>query len=117
MTPIRIPAFAVLASAILALAVALPARAGMIEIAPGATGQIDVADRGSYTTMTISNSGTMAGRLELGPPASQVVDVPAGGKVELYGAYGQAGSYLAVKNTGSVPLRILTRYQERVRLP
>lgn len=117
MTSIRIPAFSILAFAILALAVAFPARAGMIEIAPGATGQIDVADRGSYTTITISNSGAAAGRLELGTPPGEVVEVPAGGKVELYGAYGQAGSYVALKNTGSVPLRVLTRYQERVRLP
>lgn len=118
---IRIPAFAVFAFAVLALGLALtvaqPARAGMIEIAPGATGQIDVADRGSYTTITISNSGTTAGRLELGMPPGQIVEVPAGGKVELYGAYGQSGSYVAVKNSGSVPLRVLTRYQERIRLP
>lgn len=119
MSSIRIPAFAVFAFAILTLTLALaqPARAGMIEVAPGASGQIDVADRGSYTTITISNSGTAAGRLELGTSPAQIVEVPAGGKVELYGAYGQSGSYVAVKNSGSVPLRVLTRYQERPRLP
>lgn len=119
MITIRIPAFVAFAFAILVLglAVAPPARAGMVEITPGASVQIDVADRGSYTTITISNAGAAAGRLELGTPPGQIVEVPAGGKVELYGAYGQGGSYVVVKNSGGVPLRVLTRYQERTRLP
>lgn len=105
---------------VLGLAAAPPAQAGMIQVEPGASSQIDVGDRSNYTTITVSNAGSVAGRLEFGAPVNQTVEVPAGGKVELYGAYGRGplgNSSVAVKNSGSVPLRVLSRYQETIRLP
>ncbi|WP_374301390.1 hypothetical protein [Ferrovibrio sp.] len=104
----------------LGLAAISPAQAGMVQVEPGAASQIDVGDRSNYTTITISNAGAVAGRLELGAPVNQTIEVPAGGKVELYGAYGRgpvSGSYVSLKNSGNVPLHVLSRYQETVRLP
>lgn len=122
MTTMRKPVSGLAAALMLAagLMAALPAQAGMIQVEPGATGQIDVGDRSNYTTIIISNAGNAAGRLELGAPVDQVIEVPAGGRVELYGTYGHsaAGSnYVAVKNSGSVALRLLSRYQETFRRP
>jgi hypothetical protein len=105
---------------VLGLLFAPAVRAGMIEVAPGATRQIDVGDRYNYTTITITNAGAAAGRLEFGTPVDQAVDVPDSGSIELYGRYGRSptgGNYVTVKNSGSVPLRILSRYQETVRSP
>ena len=112
-------AFSVLLLA-LGLAATPPAQAGMIQVEAGASGQIDVGDRNNYTTITITNTGSVAGRLEFGAPVNQVIDVPAGGKAELYGPYGRSSSgpgYVTVRNSGGVPLRVLSRYQESPRLP
>jgi hypothetical protein len=106
------------AIAFAALLVAAPAQAGSHEVPPGATARIDVADRNSYTTVTVINGGTAAGSLQL-PAGGSTVTVPANGRVELYDRYGSGGggNTVAVTNTGSVPLRVITRYAARVQLP
>ena len=106
------PVFA--AAVALALSSALvhaPALAGSIVVAPGATGQIDVGDRYSYTTIDITNDGTTAGKIEIG---GKTHDVPAGGKIEIYDRYGRStigGTYIYVTNTGAAPLHLISRYQ------
>lgn len=87
------------------------AHAGSFDVAPGATANVDTADRGGYTTITVTNRGNAAGRLTI---AGAAVDVPANGRIELYDRYGNgmAGrSTVAVTNSGSTPLHILSRYQ------
>ena len=72
------------------------ALAGSIVVAPGASGQIDVGDRYSYTTIDITNQGNAAG------------------KIEVYDRYGRSvngGSYITVTNTGAAPLHLISRYQ------
>lgn len=104
---------AVAASAF-ALAFALTsaaALAGSIVVQPGASGQIDVGDRYSYTTIDITNQGTAAGKIEI---AGKTHDVPAGAKIEIYDRYGRStigGSYITVTNTGAAPLHLISRYQ------
>lgn len=106
------PAFAF--AAVFALSFALagaPALAGSIVVAPGATGQIDVGDRYSYTTINITNEGGVAGKIEIG---GKTHEVPAGGKIEIYDRYGRStigGTYIYVTNTGTVPLHLISRYQ------
>lgn len=93
------------------LAVAGPALAGSIEVAPNQTAQIDVGSRDSYTSITVTNRGAEAGRLEI---AGTAVAVPANGQVELYDRYGRntrGPSYVTVTNSGTSPLRLLSRYQ------
>lgn len=90
---------------------AASALAGSIIVAPGASGQIDVGDRYSYTTIDITNQGSATGRIEI---AGKSFDVPAGGKIEVYDRYGRStygGSYITVTNTGAAPLRLISRYQ------
>jgi hypothetical protein len=107
------------AIASVALFAAVPAQAGSYDILPGATARIDVADRSGYTTITVINGSNIAGRLQV-PAGDAVVTVPANGRTELYDRYngGPVGnSYMAVTNTGSVPLRVITRYAIRQPLP
>ena len=96
------------------LTLAVPAQAGSYTVAPGATTQIDVADRSGYTTITVINSGSIAGSLQL-PTGGASIAVPANGRTELYDRYGRA--YIAVTNTGSVPLQVISRYQVTIPLP
>jgi hypothetical protein len=93
------------------LAVTWPdtAAAGQFSLAPGATTTIDTGERGNYTTVTIRNAGAEAGRLRFAG-SGRVVDVPAGGKADIYEAFGRAGT--SVSNTGPVPLIVQTRYME-----
>lgn len=115
-------AFAVsLLSAIasIALLAATPAQAGSQVVQPGATAQIDVAERGGYTTIVVINNGSATGSLQL-PAGGSTVNVPANGRTELYDRYGNGpvgNAYIAVTNTGSVPLQVITRYPVRVQLP
>ncbi|PJI43809.1 hypothetical protein [Ferrovibrio sp.] len=107
------------AIASVALFAAGPAQAGSRVIQPGATAQIDVAERGGYTTAVIVNSSSAAGSLQL-PAGGRSTTVPANGRTELYDRYGNGpvgNSYIAVTNTGSVPLQVITRYAVRVQLP
>lgn len=106
------PAF--IAAVALSLSFALagaPAQAGSIVVAPGATGQIDVGDRYSYTTIDITNQGATAGKIEI---AGKTHEVPAGGKIEVYDRFGRGtvgGTYIYVTNTGTTPLHLISRYQ------
>lgn len=102
-----------------ALLVAQPAQAGSQVIQPGATVQIDVAERGGYTTIIVINSGSTVGSLQI-PAGGSTVSVPAQGRMELYDRYGNGpvgNAYVAVTNTGNVPLQVITRYPARVQMP
>lgn len=101
------------------LLAAAPAQAGSRVVQPGATAQIDVAERGGYTTIVVVNSGSAAGSLQV-PAGGSTVTVPANGRTELYDRYGNGpvgNAYVNVTNTGSVPLQVITRYPVRVQLP
>jgi hypothetical protein len=101
-----------------ALAVAVPlgaARAGQTRLEPGAADTVDTGERGNYTTMTIRNLGGAPGSVVFGAPIGRTVTVPAGGSVELNGAYGRPG--VAARNSGPTSLTITTRYMETVRGP
>jgi hypothetical protein len=103
---------------LVALMAALPlaaARAGQTLLDPGASGTIDTGERGNYTATTIYNLGDQAGRVEFGAPIDQVIEVPAGGQVELNGNYRRPA--VQATNRGPTRLRILTRYFETVRGP
>lgn len=107
------------AIASVALFTAVPAQAGSRVVEPGATAQIDVAERGGYTTIIVINSGNAAGSLQV-PAGGGSVTVPANGRTELYDRYGNGpvgNAYVSVTNTGSVPLQVITRYPVRVQLP
>lgn len=97
-----------------------PAQAGSYVVQPGATAQIDVAERNSYTTIVIINSSnTAAGSLQI-PAGGATVSVPANGKTELYDRYSNGpigNAVVTVTNTGSVPLRVISQYSVRVQLP
>ena len=74
-------AFAVsLLSAIasITLLAAAPAQAGSHVVQPGVTAQIDVAERGGYTTIVVVNRGNAAGSLQI-PAGGGSVIVPANG--------------------------------------
>lgn len=103
------------AAGLAALLAAGSALAGGFRLEPGAATRIDTGERQTYTTITISNPDTVAGRLALEAPVGRVIDIPAGGNVELYGAYGR--STIAVTNTGASRLLVVTRYLETQRLP
>lgn len=116
-TSLVVSLLSALASAV--LLAAAPAQAGSQVIQPGATVQIDVAERGSYTSIVVINTGAVAGSLQL-PAGGSTMTVPANGRTELYDRYGNGpvgNSYIAVTNTGSVPLQVVTRYPARVQLP
>lgn len=116
-TPFAVSLLSAIASA--ALLAAAPAQAGSYVVQPGATAQIDVAERGGYTTVVIVNSAGTAGSLQL-PAGGSTVTVPANGSTELYDRYSSGpigNAYVAVHNTGSVPLQVITRYAVRVPLP
>ena len=107
------------AIASLTLLVAAPAQAGSHMVQPGATVQIDVAERGGYTTIVVVNRGNAAGSLQI-PAGGGSVTVPANGRTELYDRYGNGpvgNAYVAVTNTGSVPLQVITRYTVRMQVP
>lgn len=107
------------AGAAMVVLTAAPVQAGSYTVAPGATIQVDVAERGGYTTITVVNSGDAAGSLQL-PAGGSTIAVPGNGRVELYDRYssGPTGnSFVAVTNTGSVPLRVTSRYVVRLPLP
>ena len=103
------------AAGLAALLATSSALAGGFRLEPGAATRIDTGERQAYTTITISNPDAVAGRLALEAPLNQVIDIPAGGRAELYGAYGR--STIAVTNTGGSRLEIVTRYQETWRAP
>ena len=103
------------AVAALTLLVNRPAAAGGFRLEPGAATRIDTGERQNYTTVTITNPEAAPGRLTLGAPIGRIVEVPARGQVELYGAYGTRT--VGVTNTGSSRLEIETRYFETPRLP
>lgn len=108
---------AALILALPALAAAGAARAGTIELAAGASGQIDVGSRDSYTSIIVSNRGSLPGRLQIG---DRSIEIPAGGQVELYDRYGRANrgnGYVAVTNSGPVLLHLLSRYQMVNQMP
>jgi hypothetical protein len=116
-TPFAVSLLSAIAS--VALLAAAPAQAGSYVVQPGATAQIDVAERGGYTTVVIVNNGSTVGSLQL-PAGGSTVTVPANGRTELYDRYsnGSIGNaYIAVRNTGSMPLQVITRYAVRVPLP
>lgn len=113
--------FPSLLSAVTAAAVltALPAQAGSHMVQPGTTAQIDVAERGGYTTITVINSSSSVGSLQL-PTGGGTVTVPTKGRTELYDRYGNGpigNAYVSVTNTGSVPLQVISRYTPRLPLP
>jgi len=103
------------AAALLVMLASLPAMAGGYRLEPGAATRIDTGERQNYTTITIANPDAVPGRLMLDAPVGRVVDVPARGQVELYGAYGTGT--VGVTNTGPSRLEIVTRYMERPRWP
>jgi hypothetical protein len=116
-TSFAVSLFSAIAS--VALLAVPPAQAGSYVVQPGATAQIDVAERGGYTTVVIVNSASTAGSLQL-PADGSTVTVPANGRTELYDRYSSGpigNAYVAVRNTGSVPLQVITRYAVRVPLP
>lgn len=94
--------------------IAAVAVAGSVDVVPGKRAVIDVGDRDSYTTLTITNRGTGPGRLEF--VDGRFVDVPAGASTEIYERLGRGGrgsAYLTILNTGAAPLRVASRYQYR----
>jgi hypothetical protein len=96
-----------------------PAQAGSYVVQPGATTQIDVAERNSYTTIVIVNSNAAAGSLQI-PAGGATVSVPANGKTELYDRYSNGpigNAVVSVTNTGSVPLRVISQYSVRMQMP
>lgn len=98
---------------------AAPAQAGGFLVQPGATTNVDVAERNGYTTIVVTNSSSAAGSLQI-PAGGATVAVPANGKIELYDRYssGPTGNaVVAVTNTGSVPLRVVSQYSVRIPLP
>lgn len=107
----------ILFSVLLAIAVmaAGPARAGAFRLEPGAATRLDTGERQQYTTITITNLGTVPGRLILDVPVSRDVEIPAGGTVELYGPYSRGT--VAVTNAGPTRLYVVTRYLETWRQP
>lgn len=116
-TSLVVSLFSALASVL--LLAAAPAQAGSQMIQPGATVQIDVADRGGYTTIVVINNATATGSLQL-PAGGSMVTVPANSRAEFYDRYGNGpvgNAYIAVTNTGSVPLQVITRYTVRLPLP
>jgi hypothetical protein len=111
------PVLAVVVLILAALIQVGPARAGSLDLAAGATGQIDVGSRDSYTSIIISNRGPAVGRLQIG---DTVLEIPANGQVELYDRYGRANrgtGYVSVTNSGSMPLRLVSRYQLQNQMP
>lgn len=103
----------------LAAILATPAQAGSFVVQPGATTQIDVAERNNYTTIVVINGGNAAGSLQI-PSGGAIVAVPAQGKIELYDRYSSGpigNAVVAVTNTGSVPLRVISQYSVRLPLP
>lgn len=102
-----------------ALLLAAPAMAGSIEVAPGATARIDVGDRSGHTTLVLTNRGTAATAVELGAPLNRAVELPPGGRVEIYERMsgGGLGSTLSLTNRGPAPVRAVSRYAETLRLP
>jgi hypothetical protein len=112
-------AAAFLVAATVVTGMTAPAQAGSYVIAPGATTRIDVADRNGYTTITVINSSGSAGSLQL-PAGSADIAVPANGKAEFYDRYSRGpsgGAYIAVTNSGSVPLQVISRYTVTIQLP
>lgn len=113
-------AFALLSAiAGVSLFAAEPAQAGSHVVQPGATAQIDVAERGGYTTIVVINTAAAAGSLQI-PTGGSTVTVPANGRTELYDRYsnGPVGyAAVTVTNTGSVPLRVISQYAVRIPLP
>lgn len=93
------------------VALTLPdaATAGQFSVAPGATVTIDTGERGNYTTIMISNAGAEPGQIRFAA-LDRVINVPAGGKAEVYEAFGRASTN--VTNTGPVPLIVETWYME-----
>ena len=115
MTMMRRMPRAILAATALMMLVNPSAMAGGFRLESGAAAQIDTGERQHYTTITITNPDARPGRLALDAPVNRVVDVPARGSVELYGAYGRRT--VSVTNTGSSRLEIVTRYMETPRWP
>jgi hypothetical protein len=116
-TPISRFALAILFAAGLAVS----AQAGTITVQPGASAQLDVGTRDGYTTITVVNTASSAGALQV-PAGAATVTVPAGGKAELYDRYSGgrsagAATYITVTNTGSVPLSLTSRYQTAMPAP
>lgn len=112
-------ATAALAAVLATSLAAAPAQAGSFVVQPGATTQIDVAERNNYTTIIVINGGNAAGSLQL-PAGGATVAVPANGKIELYDRYSSGpigNAVVAVTNTGSVPLRVISQYSVRLPLP
>jgi hypothetical protein len=111
---------AFLGAAVLAASLAAaPAQAGSFIVQPGATTQIDVAERNNYTTIVVTNGSNVAGSLQI-PAGGATVAVPANGKIELYDRYSSGpigNAVMAVTNTGSVPLRVISQYSVRLPLP
>ncbi len=98
---------------------AAPAQAGSFVVQPGATAQVDVAERGGYTTIVVVNKNSTAGSLQI-PSGAAAVAVPANGRTELYDRYSNGpigNATVAVTNTGSVPLQVISRYNVRLPLP
>lgn len=107
------------AASMMAVLAAAPAQAGSYLVQPGATLQIDVAERGSYTTILVVNNGSTAGSLQI-PAGSAAIAVPANGRIELYDRYSNGpigNATVAVTNSGSVPLQVISRYSVRLPLP
>ena len=102
-------------AAVVTMLMASPAKAGGFRIEPGMALRIDTGERQNYTTIIITNPDAMPGRLSLDAPINRVIDVPARGSAEIYGAYGTRS--VMVTNTGSSRLEIVTRYMETPRLP
>ena len=112
-------ALAVLFAAGLMTGLAVSAQAGTITVQPGASAQLDVGSRDGYTAITVVNTGSSTGALQL--PAGAVT-VPAGSKAELYDRYSGSRSaagaaYITVTNTGSAPLSLTSRYQTAMPAP
>ncbi len=119
MTKAIISAAFIAAVALTAGLATAPAQAGSYVVQPGATAQIDVAERNSYTTIVIINSSTAAGSLQI-PAGGATVSVPANGKTELYDRYSNGpigNAVVSVTNTGSVPLRVISQYSVRIQMP
>lgn len=99
---------------------AVSAQAGTITVQPGASAQIDVGTRDGYTAITVVNTGSSAGALQV-PAGAGTVTVPAGGKAELYDRYSGRGAggaaYITVTNTGTAPLSLTSRYQPTMPAP
>ncbi len=95
---------------------AYAAHAGQYTLAPGAQAYIDVSMQGSYTTITVVNTGSAPAVVEFDAPLNRRVEVAPGQRNEYYGSIRTRGSLL-VRNSGQSTVTVTSSYQDRAPSP